>query len=87
MTTDKEHYADLLDRIYELEGLLQLAITRDDPPARLGELISRKISELTLTRESAPSATHEDTAPAHDLFGDVEEVVGRSSVLRGGRRS
>lgn len=74
MTTDKEKYAEMLDRIYELEGLLQLAITRDDIPACLGGLISRKISELTLTRESAPSATPDATAPAHDLFYVTEEA-------------
>lgn len=75
MTTDKEHYADLLDRIYELEGLLQLAITRDDPPARLGELISRKISELPAPKVHAGEpSTPAPPALAHDLFYVTEEA-------------
>lgn len=38
----------LLDSIYELEGLVHLAISRDDEPAMLPELIVRKSRELNL---------------------------------------
>lgn len=43
---DKERLNELLDRIYELEGLVHLAIVRDDVPASLPELIRRKCRQL-----------------------------------------
>lgn len=43
---DKERLNELLDRIYELEGLVHLAIVRDDVPASLPELIRRKARQL-----------------------------------------
>lgn len=44
---NKENLNALLDSIYELEGLVHLALTRDDSPARLPELIVRKGKELS----------------------------------------
>lgn len=46
MIMDKETLNKLLDSIYELEGLVHLALTRDDNPERLPELISKKGEEL-----------------------------------------
>ena len=42
----KEKLNELLDSIYELEGLVHLALTRDDNPERLPELIAKKGEEL-----------------------------------------
>ncbi len=39
---DKHDKEALLDRVYELEGLLHLAITREDCPARLDDMIRLK---------------------------------------------
>lgn len=43
---NKERLNELLDSIYELEGLVHLALTRDDSPERLPELIVKKGEEL-----------------------------------------
>lgn len=40
-------YSNLLDRVYELEGLLHLAVNRSNPPASLDSLIRRKAAEIT----------------------------------------
>lgn len=50
---NKEKLNTLLDSIYELEGLVHLAITRDDEPAMLPELIRRKSRELMAHAEKA----------------------------------
>lgn len=52
----KEKLNRLLDSIYELEGLVHLAITRDDSPAMLPELIRRKSRELMDHAETATMA-------------------------------
>ena len=39
---NKEELTGLLDCIYELEGLVHLALSRDDSPEALPELIARK---------------------------------------------
>lgn len=39
---NKEKLTELLDSVYELEGLIHLALGRDDNPEHLCELISRK---------------------------------------------
>lgn len=66
----KEKLNTLLDSIYELEGLVHLAITRDDEPAMLPELIRRKSRELmahaekaTTAEESPAAATPEPSEP------------------------
>lgn len=43
---DKDTLNKLLDSIYELEGLVHLALNRDDNPEHLPELIKRKGAEL-----------------------------------------
>lgn len=52
---NKEKLNGLLDSIYELEGLVHLAITRDDEPAMLPELIRRKSRELLAHAENVTS--------------------------------
>ncbi len=54
---DKEKLNELLDRIYELEGLVHLAIARDDAPDKLPELIKKKSEELMSYAEQATTTT------------------------------
>ena len=44
---NKEELNGLLDNIYELEGLVHLALAREDCPESLPELIVRKANSLT----------------------------------------
>ena len=44
---NKEELTGLLDCIYELEGLVHPALSRDDSPEALPELIARKGEELS----------------------------------------
>ncbi len=72
---NKEELNNLLDTIYELEGLVHLAITRDDQPFKLPELIVRKGREICRLAEevaapgkqtvNAPAAPAAPVAPAH----------------------
>ena len=49
---DKREIQELLDRTYELEGLLHLALARiDDLPTQLPGLIYAKIAELNDNEE------------------------------------
>lgn len=50
---DKEKLNQLLDSIYELEGLVHLAIVRDEIPEVLPELIRRKGREVSALLEIA----------------------------------
>ena len=65
---NKKDLNNLLDSIYELEGLVHLAISRDDNPASLPELITRKGVELaSLARivsqsENSPVVVAQGTA-------------------------
>lgn len=49
---NREKLNSLLDSIYELEGLVHLALNRDDSPAALPELIVRKGRELSSLAEA-----------------------------------
>lgn len=66
-----ERYEDLLDTIYELEGLVHLAIVRgDNAPKRILSLISEKISRLD---EAKKSLSMEVATPVH--LPEMEEYV------------
>ncbi len=72
----KENLEKLLDSIYELEGLVHLAINRDDEPAMLPELIRRKSRELLdHAREATEAATVIDKEEAEST---VNAVAGSS---------
>lgn len=43
---DKKRYQELLERIYELEGLLLLATGKEEVPASLHNLIEKKLARL-----------------------------------------
>lgn len=65
---NKEKLEELLDSIYELEGLVHLAIAREDAPDVLPDLIARKARELS-SRAIAVSQT-----PTEETFPEETEV-------------
>ena len=74
---DKERLNELLDSIYELEGLVHLALTRDDSPERLPELIVKKGEELA--RHAVTVA--EATAPSSkDFSGKAEAATSKEDI-------
>ena len=68
----KENLEKLLDSIYELEGLVHLAISRDDEPAMLPELIRRKSRELL---EHATLATKADEKLETEFSKPVDQDI------------
>lgn len=54
---EKEKLNELLDSVYELEGLIHLAINRDDMPEVLPSLIVRKGRELLRLAETVAGKT------------------------------
>lgn len=56
MIFTKQTLTALQDRVYELEGLLQLAIDRDPCPEGIQKLISSKLREITETADNEPAA-------------------------------
>lgn len=80
---DKEKLNQLLDSIYELEGLVHLALNRDDNPEHLSELIKKKGEELSLyashvvTRQQAhPQELPQQSAMPHGVkqMESIEET-------------
>lgn len=71
----KEKLNTLLDSIYELEGLVHLAITRDDEPAMLPELIRRKSRELMAHAEKATAEESPATETPEPSEPDVTTQV------------
>ncbi|MDE7160250.1 MAG: hypothetical protein K2O24_05350 [Muribaculaceae bacterium] len=61
-------YESLLDRVYELEGLLHLALERDEIPERLDQLIADKALRI-----AEPFADRIAPAPAPAAPSPVEE--------------
>lgn len=55
MIFNKQTLINLQDRVYELEGLLQLAIDRDPCPEGIKKLIVSKIQEITEASDSSQS--------------------------------
>lgn len=70
---DKEKLNELLDRIYELEGLVHLAIARDDAPDKLPELIRKKSEELMSYAEQATTTTATSQSQAITNIGAEAE--------------
>jgi hypothetical protein len=77
---NKEDLNELLDTIYELEGLVHLAINRDDSPGHLRNLILKKanaVAEYTalVCEEETPAApVAEAPAPAAEAPAPVIEA-------------
>ena len=70
----KEKLNSLLDSIYELEGLVHLALSRDDSPEALPGLIVRKGKELAKLSE-AVALEEEETAAEEPLTEDESEEI------------
>lgn len=66
---------ELLDRVYELEGLIHLALNRDDNPEHLGELISRK------GRLVAEAASFMATADVESVYEPPVVTVSRKETV------
>ena len=74
---EKEKLSNLLDCIYELEGLVHLALARDDNPAGLGTLIATKAAAVAkqsaaVTGTPAPAQVRA-SAPAAASSGQPKE--------------
>lgn len=61
---------NLLDTVYEIEGLLHLLMIREDAPARLSELIKEKIRTLTQMSEEVDFGDRSDSP---DYFSDAPD--------------
>lgn len=67
----KERYRNILEKVYEVEGLLLLAMSKEETPEGLDDLIERRLSELMADEETcgevaAPVAS-EEQAEAPDV--------------------
>ena len=69
---DKEKLNQLLDSIYELEGLVHLAIVRDEMPEVLPELIRRKGREVSALLEIAEPKAAPVPEPEPEPFREPE---------------
>lgn len=69
----KERYKKLLDCTLELEGLLTLALGKEEVSKELGELIDRKLSELILEDMEYHSALPEKPARKEEPAAVVVE--------------
>lgn len=70
----KERYKNLLEKVYELEGLILLATSKDEMPEGLEELIERRLEELSLS-----PAPDNPTESASDVVGSLGEESGEAS--------
>lgn len=60
----KTKYRETLEKVYEVEGLLLLAMSKDTTPEGLDELIERKISELMADeRQQAENEPEPEPSP------------------------
>lgn len=78
-------YEELLDRVYELEGLLQLALEREEVPARLHQLIADKALRIASPFSDGREDIKPDTSPeseiesadeiAHEVADEVADEI------------
>lgn len=84
----KNNLSDLLDKIYEIEGLVQLKISREDAPERILTLIKEKSDALALAASAimpgahAASSTNVDTSASLEGEGIGEYVVSDETDCR-----
>lgn len=79
----KERLNQLLDSIYELEGLVHLALGRDDNPARLPDLIRHKGEELALLAANVDAHVGNDE-PCAGADTPLYIVAGEEEVMESG---
>lgn len=82
MEYHKEEIKKLLEKAYELEGLLLLALNREEPPVEIGILISQKCEEISRgavdalaspVQDSEPESVARDEQPATSIEPVPEE--------------
>lgn len=86
----KDKLNRLLDSIYELEGLVHLAISRDDDPAKLPELIVRKSHELNLLAQQTVEADQPEVpsfSDEDDFRDDFDNITSESENYVGAEPS
>ncbi|MBD5358470.1 MAG: hypothetical protein HDR88_16035 [Bacteroides sp.] len=78
---DKKKLNELLDSIYELEGLVHLALSRDDNPAHLPQLIRLKGEELAERASEivAPDTDTTEQPGVNDVAGQPNEEMAEES--------
>lgn len=83
---DKNQLSTLLDRIYELEGLVHLALSRDDNPDGLSQLIARKAAQISesvgqpdTTRTETPDPVTLRTETPRNETPDMEPAAAAAS--------
>lgn len=75
---NREKLNSLLDSIYELEGLVHLALNRDDSPAALPELIVRKGRELSSLAEAL---TRDEDEGKPEIMADADVAVSATQEI------
>lgn len=76
-TMTKNEMERLLDTVYELEGLLQLALSRDELPGRIPELITAKAAKIARQAAIPPHEETEGTesTPDPDSMTEAETLM------------
>lgn len=69
----KDQLKILLDKVYELEGLLNLVICREDVPENLLRLIDRKGNEINNLKEQIFKTSDKEESNDRDLENDRDE--------------
>lgn len=71
----KERYKNILEKVYEVEGLLLLAMSKEEIPQGLDELIERRLSELMADEEyqAQPAVQNDSTKIEETEIGNKYE--------------
>lgn len=72
--TPESPLSNLLDSVYELEGLIHLALNRDNPPAALSGLILRKAQAIADAAPDAVAASSSVVTPDTIVVPEVTSV-------------
>lgn len=77
---NKETLVRLIDSVYELEGLLQLALRSETPVEGLKEATEKKLTDILEQLEKDGDEKEEDVTVVTDV--ELESVTGEESVTR-----
>lgn len=69
----KERYKEILDKAYELEGLLMIALKRDEMPEGLDKKIEKTLSELSKFRVAESPDKGDKNHDGFSSFYSLEE--------------
>ena len=72
--------SELLDKVYELEGLLSIALSRDEIPQRLEEMIAARIEELAGYRENRENLENQENRENREnlIYRDNQDNLDKS---------